>query len=58
MTNYIVTYYCNDDVTTGYTSVVRNSGGNTTGAAGHVFKTLPPLPKDIVGVIVTRQYLH
>jgi hypothetical protein len=59
MTHYEVLFYCNDEQSTGYVRTVGTTGGSCVGAANFVFgDSLPPMPKDIVGVIVLPTYFH
>jgi hypothetical protein len=58
MTFYTVTYYCNDELVTMYTSAKLAKNGTPVEAAEIVFGQLPPLPNAIVGAFVDVNYLH
>lgn len=58
MTHYKVFFYCDDDRGTHYSQTMHAVNGDPTGAAERIFEVLPPLPGDIIGVIVVETYFH
>lgn len=57
---YKVMFYCDDEMCTYYQQTIANFGsqGCESEAAAQIFPNVPPLPKDIVGVIVQTTRLH